>query len=132
MPANSGLDRRSLLRLISAGVAAGLIVPFRSLRVFAAQDDAADLGTLTVIAGGLDSRLPGEPENSDVIMIARIDADAKTMRAISIPRDLYLEIPGFGYDKITRAYDYRVESRQRRVQIWRGNDGGNHRLELRR
>jgi LCP family protein required for cell wall assembly len=28
------------------------------------------------------------------------------VRAISIPRDLYVEIPNYGYDKITRAYDF--------------------------
>ena len=39
-------------------------------------------------------------------MIARVNVPAGTVRAVSIPRDLYLEIPGFGYDKITRAYDF--------------------------
>jgi LCP family protein required for cell wall assembly len=64
----------------------------------------------TLIVGGLDSRQEGEPENSDVLMLARADLQAKTVRVISIPRDLYIDIPGFGADKITRAYDFGSKS----------------------
>jgi polyisoprenyl-teichoic acid--peptidoglycan teichoic acid transferase len=75
-----------------------------------AQDDDVQPATLrgpqTLIVGGLDFRVEGEPENADVFMIARVDLDLKTVRAISVPRDLYLEIPGFGADKITRTYDF--------------------------
>lgn len=107
MATRSGLDRRSLLTLLGAGIAGGLVVPFGKLATAAAQDaEPADIDTLTLIVGGLDTRKQGEPENSDVIMLARVDLPNTTVRAISIPRDLYLEIPGFGYDKITRAYDF--------------------------
>jgi len=82
-----------------------------------AQDDVepADFETLTVIAGGLDSRppefqLPGNPENSDVIMFARLHLPTGKLRAVSVPRDLYVEIPGYGYDKITRAFDFGIKS----------------------
>lgn len=61
---------------------------------------------LTLFVGGLDSRREGEPENSDVLMLARVDVVNKTVRTISIPRDLWVTIPGFGEDKITRAYDF--------------------------
>lgn len=78
-----------------------------------AQDDGlfagvepANVGTLTVVVGGLDTRSPEEDENTDVLLVARVDLVERTVRAISIPRDLYVSIPGFGYDKITRAYDY--------------------------
>ncbi|MEA2512313.1 MAG: polyisoprenyl-teichoic acid--peptidoglycan teichoic acid transferase [Thermomicrobiales bacterium] len=103
-----GLDRRLFLRLVGGGIAGGLLVPLGAGVATAAQDDTkpADLETLTVVVGGLDTRRPGEPENSDVIILARADFSRQSVRAISIPRDLYLEIPGFGYDKITRAYDF--------------------------
>ncbi len=78
-----------------------------------AQDDVepADFDTITVIAGGLDTRppeyqLPGSPENADVFIIARLHLPTGRLRAVSVPRDLYLEIPGFGFDKITRSYDF--------------------------
>lgn len=101
--------RVALQGLIGASaVAAGIKSQFAF-----AQDDTEDDVTpakfnrpQTVIVAGLDSRQEGEPENSDVFMIARVDLEAKTVRAISIPRDLYIDIPGFGADKITRAYDF--------------------------
>ena len=68
--------------------------------------EPANLQTLTVVVGGLDTRTPEEDENTDVLLVARVDLVERTVRAISIPRDLYVEIPGFGFDKITRAYDY--------------------------
>lgn len=64
----------------------------------------------TVVVGGLDFRKEGEPENTDVLMLARVDLEARTVRAISVPRDLYIDIPGFGADKITRAYDFGSKS----------------------
>jgi LCP family protein required for cell wall assembly len=68
--------------------------------------NAADLGVITVAAGGIDTRTPDEPENTDVLKIARIDVPNKLVRIVAIPRDLYCEIPGYAVDKITRAYDY--------------------------
>jgi LCP family protein required for cell wall assembly len=83
-------------------------------RLAFAQDDDVEPANLsrpqTIVIGGLDSRREGEPENSDVFMIARVDLQAGTMRAINVPRDLYIEIPGFGADKITRAYDFGSKS----------------------
>jgi len=67
-------------------------------------------GPQTILVGGLDSRGPGEPENSDVLMLCRVDLDQNTLRVLNINRDLYLEIPGFGADKITRAYDFGAAS----------------------
>ncbi len=90
------------------GIAASMLPFARKIAVAAPTPTPATLaGSLTLIVGGLDERgTPGEDINSDVVMLARVDLDHRTVRAISIPRDLYLEIPGFGYDKITRAYDY--------------------------
>ncbi|MDQ2681934.1 MAG: LCP family protein [Chloroflexota bacterium] len=96
----------------ATAMAATLRAPFAH-----AQDDEDDdvkpatfRRPQTLIVAGLDSRQEGEPENSDVFMIAQVDLQAKTVRAISVPRDLYLEIPGFGADKITRAYDFGSKS----------------------
>lgn len=61
---------------------------------------------MTVVVGGLDTRTPEEPENTDVLMVARIDLDRPSVRAVSIPRDLLVEIPGVGFDKVNRAYDH--------------------------
>lgn len=92
-------------------VGASAIAHSMKLRLTGAQDDedlqpATFRQPQTLIVGGLDFRQEGEPENADVFMIAKVDLELKTARAISIPRDLYLEIPGFGADKITRTYDF--------------------------
>jgi len=86
----------------------GFTAPFRGYRVSAASSavQPASLGVLTIVAGGLDSRNPGEPENSDVLKLCRVDVPNRTLRVVSIPRDLYVTIPGFQQDKITRAYDF--------------------------
>jgi len=63
-------------------------------------------GAYTFVVGGLDTRTVEQPENTDVLMVSRVDLDAGSVRTLSIPRDLYVEIPGVGYDKVTRAYDY--------------------------
>ena len=103
--------RRVALKGIAGATA--ITASLRSGHAFAQDSTADDLapatlnGPQTLIVAGLDARgEEGEPENSDVFMIARVDFDLKTVRAISIPRDLYIEIPGFGADKITRAYDF--------------------------
>ncbi len=110
------ISRRHLLRAAGALSAPLLAATLAVERVFA-QDgiEPADIDAFTVIGGGLDTRppdlqLPGAPENADVFIIARLHMPAGTMRAMSVPRDLYVEIPGFGFDKITRAYDHGSKS----------------------
>ena len=97
--------------------ASAMTATLRSKLAFAqdSTDDDVQPATLkgpqTLVIAGLDARgEEGEPENSDVFMIARVDLEAGTVRAISVPRDLYIEIPGFGADKITRAYDFGSKS----------------------
>ena len=43
---------------------------------------------------------------SDCIMIASINPTKKTMKLISIPRDSYVNVPGYGYTKMNHAYAY--------------------------
>jgi LCP family protein required for cell wall assembly len=43
---------------------------------------------------------------SDTIMVASIDPKTKDVAMLSIPRDLYVKIPGYGYGKINAANAY--------------------------
>ncbi len=43
---------------------------------------------------------------SDTIMIASLDVKTKDVAIVSVPRDLYVKIPGYGYDKINAAHAY--------------------------
>ena len=43
---------------------------------------------------------------SDTIMVASLDVKTKEVAIVSVPRDLYVKIPGYGYDKINAAHAY--------------------------
>ncbi len=104
--------RRTMLRaLLGAPVAAAAITSWRPGRASAYEAaDPASLGVLNFVVAGLDTRTPQEPENTDVLMVARVDLLDSSVRAFSIPRDLWVTIPGFGDEKITRAYDFGSKS----------------------
>lgn len=57
---------------------------------------------------GVDSRDSdlGEGNRSDCIIIASINNDTKEINLISVYRDTYVDIEGYGLDKITHAYSY--------------------------
>ncbi|HEV2067246.1 MAG TPA: LCP family protein [Thermomicrobiales bacterium] len=103
------IDRR---RLVAGGAAAllGVAVSLASARAGQATQRADARDIATVVLAGLDTRTPEGPQNTDVLLIARVDLEAGTVRALSIPRDLYVIIPGVGRDKITTAYDYGINA----------------------
>jgi LCP family protein required for cell wall assembly len=42
--------------------------------------------------------------NTDTMLLVRLNSDSTTINVMSIPRDLQVEIPGYGIDKINAAY----------------------------
>jgi LCP family protein required for cell wall assembly len=46
----------------------------------------------------------GAPSRSDTLMLVRVDPRTKYISLLSLPRDLHVDIPGFGTDKINAAY----------------------------
>ena len=42
--------------------------------------------------------------NSDTLILVRVDPQRKTLTTLAIPRDLRVDIPGYGYSKINAAY----------------------------
>ncbi len=62
---------------------------------------------INVLVMGLDYRdwASGEgPARSDTMMLLTIDPVGKTAAMLSIPRDLWVNVPGFGQNKINTAY----------------------------
>ena len=62
---------------------------------------------ITVLVIGLDYRdwEAGEgPPRSDTMILLTIDPLSKTAGMLSLPRDLWVNIPGYGYGKINTAY----------------------------
>ncbi|HPH97632.1 MAG TPA: LCP family protein [Anaerolineaceae bacterium] len=61
---------------------------------------------VTVLMMGLDYRdwEAGEYPRSDTMLLMTIDPISLSAGVLSIPRDLWVEIPGYGYNKINTAY----------------------------
>lgn len=64
-------------------------------------------GRVTILLMGLDYRqdAPDEgPPRTDTMILVSLDPVGMTAGILSIPRDLWVNIPGFGFDKINKAY----------------------------
>ena len=63
----------------------------------------------TILILGSDHRAneaEGEPARSDTTMLVRLNPDLNMISVMSIPRDLQVEIPGYGTEKFNAAYSY--------------------------
>ncbi|MER3437878.1 MAG: hypothetical protein C4346_09985 [Chloroflexota bacterium] len=61
---------------------------------------------LYILVIGVDRRPDGGDQNADVLILAHLDLAHRRLAAVSIPRDLLVEIPGIGPDKINSSYNY--------------------------
>ncbi len=62
---------------------------------------------VTVLVMGLDYRdtdVNDGPSRTDTMMLVSYDPVSQNVGILSVPRDLWVEIPGFGFDKINKAY----------------------------
>jgi LCP family protein required for cell wall assembly len=59
-----------------------------------------------VLLLGTDDREENEVPRTDTIILVRVNPQDKTAAMVSIPRDLYVNIPDHGNDKINAAYAY--------------------------
>jgi polyisoprenyl-teichoic acid--peptidoglycan teichoic acid transferase len=76
-------------------------------RVLAPQNGSILSNPSTVLVLGTDEAKSRQgPFRSDAIMLIRTDPDEHRIALLSIPRDLRVEIPGRGADKINAAYAY--------------------------
>ena len=66
----------------------------------------ADLGVTNIILYGIDSRTLAEQSRSDAIMMLTVDTVNKKIKMTSIARDTYVDIQGYGKDKINHAFAY--------------------------
>lgn len=70
----------------------------------------------TILLIGSDHRWQGATgARSDTIMLARIEPKRHRIGLLSIPRDLYVDIPGHGHDRINMAFEYGGERLLTRV-----------------
>jgi LCP family protein required for cell wall assembly len=63
-----------------------------------------DTGVINILLFGVDARTLNERSRSDTIMIASIDTKNNAVKLTSLMRDMYVEIPGKGKNRINAAY----------------------------
>jgi polyisoprenyl-teichoic acid--peptidoglycan teichoic acid transferase len=60
---------------------------------------------VTLLLLGVDQRCDeGGPTHTDTLMVVTIDPVAQTVSMLSLPRDLWVKIPGFDVDRINQAH----------------------------
>jgi len=60
---------------------------------------------INILVLGVDRRPDGGDQNSDVIILARVDLLESTVSAVSLPRDLLVDVPGVYSGKINGTYN---------------------------
>lgn len=98
----------------------GIVKPGRTVQTQQTVPAAGPSGPpMTVLMVGSDTRaslhLPGDSQfgpstavggaRSDTIILARVVPATKQLALLSIPRDLYVDIPGIGHQKINAAFN---------------------------
>jgi LCP family protein required for cell wall assembly len=68
--------------------------------------DAAAKDAQNILLIGSDSRGAVANGRSDVIVLVHISSDRKKVYLVHFPRDMYVDVPGHGKDKINAAYAY--------------------------
>jgi LCP family protein required for cell wall assembly len=74
-------------------------------RYLAAVDGGAPENIL-ILGSDKRANLAEDPGRSDTTMLLRLDPDRDAIAVMSIPRDLKVEIPGYGTGKFNEAYTY--------------------------
>lgn len=90
--------------------------PFASLtdRPTATEPAAGTAAPMNILVLGSDSRISaGDPsdweygaQRTDAIMLVHISGDRESVQVMSIPRDSWVSIPGYGEAKINAAYSF--------------------------
>ncbi|MDI3508071.1 MAG: polyisoprenyl-teichoic acid--peptidoglycan teichoic acid transferase [Clostridiales bacterium] len=67
---------------------------------------APEYDVINIALFGIDSRDPDQTGRSDTMMIASVDKKNKKVKLTSLMRDMYVDIPGHGGDRMNHAYAY--------------------------
>lgn len=73
---------------------------------FLAQTHGGEPENIMILGSDKRASEPGDPGRSDTTILLRLDPDRNAIALMSIPRDLKVEIPGWGTDKFNAAYAY--------------------------
>jgi LCP family protein required for cell wall assembly len=73
---------------------------------YLAQTHGGEPENILIIGSDKRASMPGDPGRSDTTMLLRLDPSRNAIAVMSIPRDLKVEIPGFGTEKFNAAYTF--------------------------
>lgn len=102
------------------GIAAGSVLGYYDARLEASINTGDSLSSVDVgddllsdsdvnnilLVGSDHGAIEGDHGRSDSIMIATVNQDTKELKLTSLMRDIYVEIPGHGHNKLNAAYAY--------------------------
>jgi polyisoprenyl-teichoic acid--peptidoglycan teichoic acid transferase len=73
---------------------------------FLAKTHGGEPENILIIGSDKRASEPEDPGRSDTTLLLRLDPDKNAIALMSIPRDLKVEIPGYGTDKFNAAFAY--------------------------
>jgi polyisoprenyl-teichoic acid--peptidoglycan teichoic acid transferase len=79
---------------------------YRKLERLLANVHGGEPENILILGSDKRANEPGDPGRSDTTMLLRLDPDRNAIALMSIPRDLKVEIPGYGTEKFNGAYTY--------------------------
>jgi LCP family protein required for cell wall assembly len=79
---------------------------YSRLERYLAQVDGGAPENILILGSDKRASDASDPGRSDTAMLLRLDPDNDAIALMSIPRDLKVEIPGYGTDKFNAAYAY--------------------------
>ena len=74
------------------------------LHRYLSQVNGGEPENILILGSDKRANLAEDPGRSDTTMLLRLDPDREAIAVMSIPRDLKVEIPGYGTDKFNAAY----------------------------
>ena len=76
------------------------------VRRFLTQTTGGEPENIVILGSDKRANEPEDPGRSDTTLLLRLDPDKNAIALMSIPRDLKVEIPGYGTGKFNEAFSY--------------------------
>lgn len=94
----------ALSGLLAINSIANRLQPIPDVQSKLEEIEPGDPQTILLVGSDKRANTPGDPGRSDTTMLLRVDADNEVLSLFSLPRDLKVDIPGYGTAKLNDAY----------------------------
>ncbi len=85
---------------LASDLSVGVAIPHAKITIA----NPGDPQTLLLIGSDHRAGEPFRTANTDTMMLVRLNPNSKTINVMSIPRDLKVQVPGFGQNRLNAAY----------------------------